>query len=296
VIALHAFDDGREQAERLAAALGQGWRPVEVHRFPDGESCVRVDARADEDAVVLRSLPDPNGRILELLFAADALRRRGARRLTLVAPYLAYMRQDAVFREGEAVSQRVVGGLLGRAFDRVLTVEAHLHRVARLDEVVPCEARSLSAAPVLAAVAAEEPEPLCLVGPDVESEPWVRTLAERLGWPFVVGRKRRHGDARVEVQIPRPPPDVAGALLVDDVVSSGATLAAAARALGDHGVGRVEALVVHALFGPGAAERLREAGVARVRSTDTVPHPTNALPVAPLLAEALRAAGEGRAA
>jgi ribose-phosphate pyrophosphokinase len=257
---------------------------------------VRVDARPGEDAVLLRGLEDPNARVLEVLFAADALRRRRARRVTLVAPYLGYMRQDAVFREGEAVSQRVVGGLLGAAFDRVLTVEAHLHRVRRLDEVVPCRARSLSAAPALAAVAEGEPAPLCLVGPDAESAPWVEALAGRLGWPWRVGRKHRRGDAEVEVEIPALPAGVAGALLVDDVASTGATLAAAAEALARQGVVRIEGVVVHALFAPGAEARLRRAGLARVRSTDTIPHPTNALPVAPLLAEALREAGEGRAA
>lgn len=294
--ALHAFGEAGALAGRLAAALGAPLRAVEVHRFPDGEARVRVEARPGEDAVVLRSLAPPDGRILEVLFAADALRRCGARRVTLVAPYLGYMRQDAVFREGEAVSQRVVGGLLGRAFDRVLAVEAHLHRVRRLADVVPCEARSLPAGEALAGAGEDEAEPLCVVGPDAESAPWVRDVAHRLGWPWVVGCKSRRGDAQVEVALPPLPGGVDGALLVDDVVSSGATLAAAARALHRAGVRRVEAAVVHPLLAQGAQARLRDAGVARLRSTDTLAHPSNAWSVAPILARALRDGGrEGSA-
>jgi ribose-phosphate pyrophosphokinase len=108
-----------------------------VHRFPDRESLVRVWGQAGAPAIVMRSLDDPNAKLVEVLLAADALRRAGASRVTLVAPYLAYKRQDRVFQAGEPISQRVVGELLARAFVRGVTVEAHLHRVASLAEVVP---------------------------------------------------------------------------------------------------------------------------------------------------------------
>ena len=137
---------------------------------PDGESLVRVRVAADE-VIVVRSLHDPDAKLVPLLLAADALRRAGARRAILVAPYLPYMRQDRVFRRGEPLSQRVVGRLLGEAFDRVLTVEAHLHRTRRLGDVVTCPARSVSAAPLLARWCLAHPAVQLVVGPDEESEP-----------------------------------------------------------------------------------------------------------------------------
>lgn len=290
---LHAFDDSFAFARRLARALGGGPpAPVLVHRFPDGESLVRV-APAPRHAILLRTLDRPDEKLVELLLAADALRRRGARRLTLVAPYLPYMRQDRVFRAGEPVSQRVIGGLLGGAFDRVLTVEAHLHRVARLSAVIPCRAQSLSAAPALADWLARRRSRPCLVGPDAESEGWVRALARHCALPFVVGRKRRLGDRRVEVELPPLPRGARRALLVDDIASSGATLAAAARALRRAGVARVDAVVVHAIFAPGARRRLSAAGIGQVASTDTIVHESNAVGVAPMLAAALRAPARG---
>jgi ribose-phosphate pyrophosphokinase len=286
---LHAFSDSLPLARAVAAALGCPVEEVDVHRFPDGESRVRVCARAGEPAVLLRSLHDPNAKLVEVLLAADALRRAGARPLTLVAPYLGYMRQDAVFAPGEAVSQRVVGRVLGEAFERVLCVEAHLHRVKTLAEVFACAAESLPAAAALAEWLRHAGAPL-LVGPDEESAPWLTALARRAGLPACVAAKRRRGDREVEITLPPAARGATHAVLVDDIVSTGATLAALARALAAAGVARLEALAVHAVFAPGALEALAAAGVARVATTDTIPHPTNRVSVAPLLATALREA------
>jgi ribose-phosphate pyrophosphokinase len=283
---LHAFPESLVFARRLGRALGWPVERIDVHHFPDGESRVRVEAESSARAIVVRSLYEPTLKIFELLLAADALRRRGVESLTLVAPYLAYMRQDVVFQPGEAVSQRVLGALLGGSFDRVLCVEAHLHRVKALDEVFPCRAESIPAAAVLAPWLKEAGQPL-LVGPDEESEPLVRGLAERSGLDWCVGAKRRYGDSEVVVTLPTRSRHSRSALLVDDIASSGATLAAAAEGLHAQGVERVEAAVVHALFAEGAVERLRAAGVERVVSTDTIPHATNQIDAAPCLARAL---------
>lgn len=294
MIELHAFGESCELAKRLEAALpGEAsLRTVDVHRFPDRESRVRVASDGAARAVVLRSLDDPNPKLFELLLAADALRRRGVREVGLVAPYLAYMRQDRVFHEGEALSQQVIGRLLSAAFDQVLTVEAHLHRIQRLEEAFTCPARSLSAAPLVAERYRGAPEPWRVIGPDEESEPWVRGVAEAAGLPYTIAHKRRSGDRRVEVELP-PMPETTHAVLVDDIASSGVTLAALAGMLRERGVQRCEAVVVHALLSPEAEARLAAAGIDALVSTDTIPHASNALSVAPLLARALAPDTEG---
>jgi ribose-phosphate pyrophosphokinase len=285
---LHAFEDSQAMAASIRDALGDAarLRPVEVHHFPDGESRVRVESEGAQRAVVVRSLADPNARLVELLLAADALRRRGVDQLCLVAPYLGYMRQDRAFREGEAVSQQVVARLLSWAFDRVITVEAHLHRIARLSEVFTVPAESLSAAPLVARRYRGRSGGWRIIGPDEESEPWVREVAERAGLPHSVCRKQRAGDRSVRIEVP-PLGDTRHAVVVDDIASSGATLAEVARALHARGVPHCEAVVVHALFGEDAASRMRAAGLDELVSTDTLPHPTNRIPVGPLIAEAL---------
>lgn len=284
---LYTFADTARFARGLARAARVPCASITVHHFPDRESLPRVPVPVDTHAVLVRSLHDPNAKLVETVLAADALRRAGARRVTLVAPYLPYMRQDTAFAAGEPISQRVIGAWLGQAFDAVLTIAAHLHRIHTLAEVIPCRARSLTAAPVVARWLATTRAPLCVVGPDAESGPWVRACARQARRPAVVCEKLRLSDRTVRVRLPALPA-CGRAVIVDDVASSGETLAAVARALRRAGIRRVDAVVVHALFEPGAVRRLRAAGVRRVVSCDTIPHPTNAIATAPLVAEALR--------
>lgn len=289
--AVLAFVEGAAPAARLAAALGIPCHAVDVHRFPDGESLVRVE-QAPRTAFLYRSLDRPNDKALELLLAASALRDGGTTKLVLVIPYLAYMRQDIAFHPGEAVSQRVFGDLLARACDALLTVDPHLHRTHSLAEIMPgIEARAVPAAEALAPAFATMHDPL-LVGPDEESRQWVEAVARPLGLEVLLGGKQRRGDREVVLTIPEVG-RVAGrtVVLVDDLISSGATMAAAARVLRASGATRIEALATHCLAGPAALEQLRRAGVAAIRSTDTVPGPTGSLAVAGLLARTIRDRG-----
>jgi len=283
---IHVFPDSAAFGHRLGRAARLPTTRVALHRFPDGESLVRIRQPAGQHAVVVRSLFNPNAKLIETILAADALRRAGAQRVTLVAPYLPYMRQDVVFAAGEPISQRAVGALLGRDFDAVLTVEAHLHRVFELSEVIPGRARSLSAAPAIGAFLARRRRGLLLVGPDEESRPWVQAVAATARVAWIVGEKTRLGDRSVRIRFPTVPP-ARRAVLLDDIASSGTTLAAGARALRRAGVDAVEAVVVHAIFAPGALGRVRAAGVTRIASCDTIPHPTNAIRTAALVAQAL---------
>jgi ribose-phosphate pyrophosphokinase len=288
VTEVHWFAEDERLGRALTRRLRAPGHRIGEHRFPDGELLTRVRHRGARHAVLVRSLHDPDAKLVAVRLAADALRRAGARRLTLVAPYLPYMRQDTVFRDGEPISQRVIGDLLGSAFDGVLTLEAHLHRTARLGDVFPCAARSLPAVPLLVRWLRRRRLRPLLVGPDAESHAWVRALARAARLPYVVGAKRRLGDANVRVSL-GPLPVARSAVIVDDIASSGATLAATARALQRAGIGRVEAVVVHAIFARGAEARMRRANIARVVSTDSVPHRSNAIACLDVFAAALRA-------
>jgi ribose-phosphate pyrophosphokinase len=287
-VELHYFPDSATIGRRIARSLGVPAHGVKLHRFPDGESLVRLPRASASHAVLVRLLHAPNTKIFEVLLAADALRRNGARRVTLIAPYLPYMRQDAVFRTGEPLSQQVLADSLGRAVDDLVTLEAHLHRTPRLADVFACRARSLDAAPLIAAWSRKGRRSAVVVGPDSESEPWVRAVGSAAGLPWVVAAKERLGDRRVRISLPEVP-SAARAILVDDIASSGATLAVAARALHRRGFSRVDAAVVHAVFAGGALGRIRRAGVERLVSCDTIPHETNAIATAEHFAEAVRA-------
>src|SRR5262245_58083038 len=171
---LLAFDDEWETAQRLAHACGRAPVLIERHRFPDGEMKLRLPAQLPERVALLRSLAWPNEKLVELLLAAQTARALGVRHLTLVAPYLGYMRQDVAFVAGEAVSQKIVGEFLARLFDCVITVDPHLHRIDRLQQAVPLDAAvSVSAAATVGTFLREHCAGALIVGPDEESEQWV---------------------------------------------------------------------------------------------------------------------------
>ena len=285
---LLAFDDEAGLAQRLAAALAWPLAIIERHEFPDGETRLRLPPALPAHAVLLRGLQQPNAKLTQLMLAAAGARELGAVRLTLVSPYLAYMRQDIAFSPGEVVSQRHLGALLAACFDTVVTVDPHLHRVATMDEVLPGRRGvALTAAALLGAHVAQQVPGALLLAPDEEAGQWVRIAAQAQGLDHAVCHKTRHGDREVEVALPAA--DVTGraVVLLDDVASTGRTLAAAARGALARGAACVDVAVTHALFVGDALAQLQAAGVRHVWSSDCVPHPSNAVSVVPLLAEAL---------
>src|SRR5690606_22097750 len=267
--------------EALAAALaracdGETGR-VETRRFPDGESYVRLHgdpAGRPVDLVCTLARPDPG--FLALVFAADAARELGAREVTLVAPYLAYMRQDIRFLPGECVSSRSFARLLSASVDRLVAVDPHLHRHPALSAIYSIPTTTLQAAPLLADWIAVHVDAPLVVGPDEESGQWAGAIAARIGARSV----------RIDVPDLSPWRDRTP-VLVDDIASSGRTLAEAARGLEAQGLPRAECVVVHALFAGAAFDELSLL-FARITSTDSVPHPSNRIALAPLLADALR--------
>jgi ribose-phosphate pyrophosphokinase len=282
------FED--EEAPAQAASQITGWPLARVvrHRFPDGELRLQLPPVLPPRVVLWRGLHHPNEKLVELLLAAQTARRLGARYLTLVAPYLAYMRQDRAFHPGEAVSQRIVGQFLAGLFDAVITVDPHLHRVATLQEAVPVkQAVVLSGAPLLADHVARCRTQPVLIGPDEESLQWVAQAASRHGWDHAVCRKQRHGDHEVSIELPAFSVQGRAVVLMDDVASSGQTLVQAARGLRAAGAASVDVAVTHALFAAEAVSQIRAAGVDAIWSTDCITHPTNLVSVVPAVAAVL---------
>jgi len=273
-------------ADALAAHMYGERGSLDSRRFPDGESYLRFDTSvADREVVLACTLSDPDAKTLALLFAARTARELGARSIGLVAPYLAYMRQDMRFRPGEALSSRLYGAMLSSAFDWLVTVDPHLHRHASLAETLSIPATAVAAAPRLAQwIRANVPDAL-VVGPDEESAQWVAAVAAEARVPGVTLTKVRHGDRAVDIALP----DLAAhrgrrPVLLDDIVSSGRTMAVAARRLDEAGFAAPGCVAVHALFAGDAFSVLQAAGITRIVTTDTVTHASNAIPMAEPLA------------
>ena len=286
---LLGFADYRAPAQRLAAELQLPYQEIQLHRFPDGESKITVPVNIDEHVILCRSLDHPNNKLVELMQTVHTLRAHGTRRVTLVAPYLCYMRQDIAFQPGEAVSQRIIGQFLADLFDDVVTVDPHLHRINALDEAIPeSNAIALSAAgPLSDHIAKRWTQPL-LLGPDSESEQWVSAMAERHYLDWGVAQKQRFGDRSVTITLPDLDFKNRQVIMVDDMASTGQTLAQAAQMLTPLKPAGMAAVLTHALFVGDALDVLKAAGVEQIISSDSIIHPSNAVELASLLAEQIR--------
>ena len=273
----------------LCAALDAEPGTLEHRQFPDGETYLRIESDvADRDVVLLSSLDRPDPKLLPLLFAADTLRELGALKVGLVAPYLAYMRQDVRFHPGEAVTSGIFAALLSHHLDWMVTVDPHLHRYHALAEIYRIPTQVVHAAPLLAAWIRRNVARPLIIGPDKESEQWVAQVAADADAPFLVCEKIRSGDREVTISIP----DISTfldrrAVLVDDIASSGRTLAVAARQLAGMGFAPPDCVVVHPLFAGDAAEVLG-GFVGRVVSTNTIVHASNDIDMMPAIAKAVR--------
>lgn len=284
------FTEYASQAAAIANALACEYMSIEHRKFPDGESLVKVPTALPEHVVIVRTLNHPNDKLIELFFAACAARKQGARRLTLVAPYLCYMRQDIENVPGEAVSQKILGQILAEYFDDVITIDPHLHRIDSLNQAIPLNnALSLSAGPILGEYIKNNTENGLLFGPDSESRQWVAFIAEQIGYDYVIAEKSRKGDREVCIKLPSA--DYAGksVTIIDDVASTGQTIIQACKLLLQAGVAEVNTAVTHGLFSEGSLQHILDAGIKHIWTTDTIYHKTNVVSINHLVAEKIKA-------
>lgn len=284
---------GNEQlAARLATHLGLKAAATGLHRFPDGEARIQIGPVVAGKVVVLAATLDrPDEKLLPLLFSAATAKDLGARAVGLVAPYLAYLRQDRRFETGQGVSARYFSRILSGAVDWLVTVDPHLHRISRLEELYTIPVQVVHAAPRLAEwVRAHVQRPM-IIGPDAESAQWVSILAADTGAPYTLLSKRRFGDRTVDVKLP----DLSACVgrqpvLVDDIISSGATMLEAVRLLKQAGWPAPICLAVHGVFAKDAYRRLQEAGPAAILTCNTIIHRSNEIDVLDLVAPAVERA------
>jgi len=283
-----SFEDYKMQSRKLARALNIPCHIIQQHRFPDDENKLTLPPSLAEHVIFCRSLDHPNEKLVELLLAVKTARQLGAKELTLVAPYLCYMRQDIAFNPGEAVSQGIIGNFLAELFDNVITIDPHLHRIQHLEQAVPAKnAIALFATSVMAEFVSERIEDPILLGPDKEAEQWVSAIARPKKWTYGVCEKIRKGDQEVEITLPEINLQDRSVVIVDDVVSSGQTLLVAIKKCLNNNIKHVDVLVTHALFVNDAKQRLIDAGVRNIWSTDSVSHESNVINLQILLKDAV---------
>lgn len=261
---------------------------VSVRPFPDGESFLRVDSPVvGREVIINATLFHPNEWFLDLLFLADTLKVQGAKRIGLLAPYLAYMRQDKVFHPGEALTSKTFAHLISTYFDYLITVDPHLHRYHSLGDIYSIPTTVVHAAPLLSQWVQNHVKNPFLIGPDGESAQWVAEVAGTS--PFIVLNKVRNKDGHVEITWPAVDNiNKKTPVFVDDIISSGGTMLQAVEQLKRFTATPPICIAIHPIFAGNSYQELEKAGVQNIVSCNSIPHPSNQIDLTSLLVDALK--------
>jgi ribose-phosphate pyrophosphokinase len=290
-------------ASSIAKCLGIEVGRALVSRFSDGETQVRIleNARGRHVFVLQPTCTPVNENLMELLLMIDALHRASAKPITAVIPYFGYARQERKTAGREPISARAVANLLEAVgTDRVLTIDLHAPAIEGFFNI-PVD--HLRASPILANYFQKLGlADVAVVSPDSGGVARATRFADRLGASLAIITKQRSWPGKAEVLGMIGNVRDKTAIIVDDMISSGGTLLEAADLLLEQGARQIYASAIHPVFTPGAVERLRDASLAEVVVTDTIPYHDTTPPwekltilsVAPLLAEAIARIHEHR--
>jgi ribose-phosphate pyrophosphokinase len=288
-----------ELAEAVGFNLGIEPTPTSAYEFANGEIFVRFDESVRGcDAFVLQSHTAPiNKWIMEQLIMVDALKRASAKRITVVAPFYGYARQDKKHRGREPISARLIADLYKAAgADRLMSVDLH---TAQIQGFFDGPVDHLFALPILAEYLENKLDTsrLAVVSPDAGRVRVAERWTDRLNCGLAIIHKRRDPHVANEVKVYEVVGDVAGrtCILVDDMIDTAGTITKAAEALMENGAAEVVVAATHAVLSGPAVDRLKNSPITEVVLTDTLPVPDElrfdkltVLTIAPLLARAIR--------
>lgn len=254
---------------------------IKQHQFPDEETLIQVQSSvAGRLVYFIVSLDRPNIKIIPLLFAAETMRELGASKVFLLVPYLPYMRQDKIFEPGQGLTSKYFAKLISRYFDGLLTFDPHLHRWSTLSAIYEIPAYVLHAIRPIAQWISQHVKKPVLIGPDSESEQWVKEIAHTVKAPYQVLNKTRVNDEEVHVSIP----DINHfqdhtPVLVDDIISTGVTMIETIKHLKNNHLNLPICIGVHALFAHQAYSLLSSAGAQKIVTCNTVVHESNEIDI-----------------
>lgn len=277
-------------SRRVAEAIGATSIQLEHKLFPDGETYIRFpESVAGKKVAVIQSCyPPQNKNLLDLLFILDAARDMGAKETTAVVPYFAYARQDDAYRNGETVSARTIGRLVqATGASHFLTVDMPSNKALQFFTIHSENLTCMNLMAVyLKTLALEKPY---VLAPDDGAIPLAQTASATLGTEYAWFEKSRD---KITGTISTSGKDVAlkgrDAIVVDDVISTGKTVANTAQIAKNQGARKVIAACAHLILSGDAERTLKSAGVDLVLGTDSIETVSSPVSIAPVLAEALR--------
>lgn len=287
----------RDNATKLANILGVDASEIYIRIFPNGEVLVRlpeIDRIKNDDVIVyFPTYPDTNNRLIMLFQTIEALRYYRANTITLVMPYLSYSRQDKRFLEGESLSLRLLLDILSTfGVDRLVTINPHNEEAVRINarniDVIIMDVFTPLVNKVLANVRYDGN--LILAAPDYGRCDTVKNLADEFGLDYICLKKLRDritGEVLLQKDVDI---NLAGAsvVIVDDEISTGGTVAKAAKLLKNDGAKSIYAAAIHLLLVGDAADKLYSSGIEAIFGTNTIENPYILVDIEPILAEVFR--------
>jgi len=278
-------------AKSIAKKLKTKFSEMTISSFPDGDIYLKFNTplKGKKVVIVQSFQPHSDMSLFDIIFAAETAKDLGAKKVILVAPYLAYMRQDKRFKAGEAISSRVMAKLLNNSIDKIITIDPHIHRYKSLKDIFTIPAKRLSANPLIAEYINKNFKNEVIIGPDWESYQWAEEIAKHVHVQATVLKKTRFSSRHVKVKMIKPVP-IKGknVIIVDDIISTGHTIAEAAKQAKKMGAKTVNAIGVHGLFVENGMDKLKKAGVNKVITTNCIEHKTNKIDITSLLVKELK--------
>jgi ribose-phosphate pyrophosphokinase len=291
-------------AERIAAHLGVSLLPVEIKRFANGNTFVRLGSsvRGADVFWVQPTSPPSNDHLMELLIAIDTLRRDSAARITAVVPYFGYGRSDKKDQPRVPITARLVADMVTVAgANRLLTMDLHADQIQGFFWI-PVD--DITAQHLLAGYVRQRGlnRDAVVVAPDLGQAKDARNFAQEVDLPLALVEKRRSRDgSRTEVLNLIGEVDGRDVIMVDDEIDTAGTMVRAAHFVKQHGARDVFALTTHPILSPPATERLRTAGFKEIVVTNTVALPADhglehitVLDVGPILGEVIHRIHAGK--
>jgi ribose-phosphate pyrophosphokinase len=253
-------------AKSIAKKSKAKYSEIRLDRFPDTEIRVRLPKVKGKKVFFIQSFyPQKNNindKVIEILFAAYTARELGAKKLFLVAPYLAYMREDKRFEKGEAINAKIISKLF-KIFDKIYVVEPHLHRFKKLSDFFPNATKISLSKDIVSYIKKNIPKPYILVGPDEESQQWVKPIANQLNSKYIILKKKRFTSRKVKVSGKKVQAEKV--VIIDDIISTGYTMIEVAKKI----PGKKYFIGIHGLFSENALAKLRKKG--KVITSNTIP-------------------------
>ena len=280
--------------EAIAKELGLEPQLLSHRLFPDGETYIRFPESVKDEVVVLvqTTAPNPDRKLMQLLFMARTAKDLGASRIVAVIPYLAYARQDKRFLDGEALSFDIVLGLLESAgVNDTVLIDVHNETVLKkIRERHEMKIHNLTAIFHLAEYLKENTyEGAYSLSPDLGRSELVEKVSKVMGGGFSFFMKvRDRYTGKTTMKVKNLDLEGKDVVIFDDIISSGGTMARAIQGLKDQGAGKVAAVCTHALPVPGANEKLKNAGADKIVATDSVESIYETVSVAKLVADFLK--------